>query len=235
MLIHDKKEFTLGLVMAIGFAAVFIYMFTPSFKGNNAFEAADNLFNSISKGSTYYVPELEKKTADWKGKSISLTMDLGKEQMAADAVTLLTAAGMAAQAAGTKVAASGDLSVLATAIIKDVDDMFYNRGDAVKQRYNIEERLAMYTWWNILKKADKDLKSQSLFKESTFLLTVQTKGVEVGYNYYKIDPWKAAENKGILTFSLVFYVIYTLWWGFSIFYLCEGVGLKMKKSAKKEV
>jgi hypothetical protein len=39
-----------------------------------------------------------------------------------------------------------------------------------------------------------------------------------------------------MTFLLVFYVAYTMWWGFAIFYIFEGIGLSMKKAkVKKEV
>jgi hypothetical protein len=40
---------------------------------------------------------------------------------------------------------------------------------------------------------------------------------------------------GIMTGLLVFYVLYTMWWGFAIFYLFEGVGLTMKKAKIKKV
>jgi hypothetical protein len=33
---------------------------------------------------------------------------------------------------------------------------------------------------------------------------------------------------------LVFYLVYTLWWGFAIFYLFDGVGLSMKKARVKQ-
>jgi hypothetical protein len=58
--------------------------------------------------------------------------------------------------------------------------------------------------------------------------------VEVGYNFYGIEPESAASKAGTLTFDLVFYVIYTLWWGFAIFYLSEGMGLQMTKGKKSE-
>jgi hypothetical protein len=39
-----------------------------------------------------------------------------------------------------------------------------------------------------------------------------------------------------MTGLLVFYVIYTMWWGFAIFYMFDGIGLTMKKAkVKKEV
>ncbi len=61
------------------------------------------------------------------------------------------------------------------------------------------------------------------------------KGVEVAYNFAKIVPESASSKMGILGFSLVFYVIYTLWWGLAILFLFEGIGLEMKAGAKKEV
>jgi hypothetical protein len=39
---------------------------------------------------------------------------------------------------------------------------------------------------------------------------------------------------GILSFSLIFYVIYTLWWGIAVLFMFEGIGLEMKKGHKKE-
>jgi hypothetical protein len=82
---------------------------------------------------------------------------------------------------------------------------------------------------------DKDLKKQAKFKEAAFLGDVVKKGVEVGYNFYKIEPESASSKIGILSFSLIFYVVYTLWWGIAILFLFEGVGLQMKAGAKKEV
>jgi len=59
--------------------------------------------------------------------------------------------------------------------------------------------------------------------------------VEVGYNFFKIEPQTARTKAGILTFSLVFYVIYTLWFGIGVLLVFEGFGLEMKKGARKEV
>ncbi|HSO71539.1 MAG TPA: hypothetical protein VLR91_02700, partial [Thermodesulfobacteriota bacterium] len=62
------------------------------------------------------------------------------------------------------------------------------------------------------------------------------KGLEPSYNFYKVESQRVADRFGIMTFLLVFYVFYTLWWGYAIFYLFEGFGLTMKKAkVKKEV
>jgi hypothetical protein len=63
---------------------------------------------------------------------------------------------------------------------------------------------------------------------------VLSKGVEVSYNYYGITPSPVSKNVGVLSFSLVFYLIYTMWWGYAIMYLCDGFGLQMKSHGKRE-
>ena len=62
------------------------------------------------------------------------------------------------------------------------------------------------------------------------------KAIEASYNFYKVDAKKVKDEAGLMTFLLVFYVAYTMWWGFAIFFIFEGIGLSMKKAkVKKEV
>ena len=88
---------------------------------------------------------------------------------------------------------------------------------------------------NVLKEIDKDLTRQKQFKEASFVADVVKKGIEVSYNFANIVPESAGSRMGILSFSLIFYVIYTLWWGLAVMYLFEGVGLQMTAGTKKEV
>ena len=69
-----------------------------------------------------------------------------------------------------------------------------------------------------------------------FLVDVMKKAVETAYNFYGISPERVSDRIGLMTGLLVFYVVYTLWWGFAIFFIFEGIGLTMKKAkVKKEV
>ena len=79
------------------------------------------------------------------------------------------------------------------------------------------------------------MKKQKKFKAAAFLGEAVARGVEVGYNFYGIEPEKASKEAGILSFSLFFYIFYTMWWGYAIYFLFEGMGLEMKSGAKKEV
>ena len=75
---------------------------------------------------------------------------------------------------------------------------------------------------------DKVLKKQKQFQEAKTVDLVVKKAVETSYNYYQVEPQKISDRAFIVFFSLVFYVIYTLWYGFAVMFLFEGWGLKLE-------
>lgn len=234
-MIRNKGAFIKGLLLAVTFFIVLFGMFLPLFDGENALKAADRLFNSISKGSTYYIPDLTKKDQAFMGEKFEALVKLKTPEMAQQASKLLTAAGAQVTADAAQIKVTGDLGKVLDASLKDSEALFHNRDGELQSKYGFPGKQVMFVWWNILKETDKDFKRQTKFKEAAFVDTVVKKGVEVAYNFFQIAPQTASSRMGILTFSLVFYVIYTLWWGIAVLYLFEGVGLEMKAGAKKEM
>ena len=96
-------------------------------------------------------------------------------------------------------------------------------------KYGYNERQVLYNWWKACKEMDKDLKRQKRFEEATVVTLLKKKAVETSYNYYKIEPQKITDRIGVVIFSLVFYVIYTMWYGFAIMYMFEGWGLQLEE------
>lgn len=242
MLIRDKGHFVKGLLLAISFFVVLIVMFMPFFGTNartnqprNAMEAADDLFNSISKGSIHYIPDLLKKVQAVQGVTVDANLKLKSNEMTQNAAKLLTGAGATVAGEGLQLKVQGDLAKILTASLKDSDELFFNRSSELQAKHGFAGREVIFTWWGILKELDKDLTRQAKFKEATFVSEVIKKGVEVAFNFYGIEPQSVVSKAGILAFALVFYVIYTLWWGVAIFFLFEGFGLQMKAGAKKEL
>jgi hypothetical protein len=92
----------------------------------------------------------------------------------------------------------------------------------------MDERLAGYGWWVGLKAIIKDLNRQRLFAEAKQLAELNKKAVECAYNYYGIEPQNIGDQWFIVFFSLAFYVIYTIWYGYSILFMFEGWGLKLE-------
>ena len=72
------------------------------------------------------------------------------------------------------------------------------------------------------------MQRQKKFAEAKMVAQVLKKAVECSYNYYTIEPQKISERLGIVIFSLLFYIAYTLWYGFSILFLFEGWGMKLE-------
>jgi hypothetical protein len=230
-----RDRFLTGAVLAATFVAVLILMFLPLIGGRNAFEVADRLFNSMAKGSSNYFEDLRKAAAERRGSEVQVDVDLKEEKLAATATILLSKAGLTVAADGTKLKVSGDVSQLAMAIIDDSEAVFYNKGAEMTAKYGQPERETLFAWWNVLKEMQKDLQSKKRFQAAAFLREVSEKGVEVAYNFYGIEPKEASRNAGILAGALLFYVVYTLWWGYAILSLFDGVGMEMKAGARKEV
>jgi hypothetical protein len=235
MLVVHQKQFTLGIVLTVTFFGVLFVMFSPLFGGGNAFEAADKLFNSISKGSSYFVDKMRAENRAFEGKTIEVRIAV-KEPWRDKARTLLATAGAEVEALeGGKLRVSADLGRLVALALDDSESLFHNRGEEVANKYGFPEKEALFLWWSAFKEMTKSFKEQEKFAEAAFLEEVMKKAVEVGYNYYGIEPKKASAHMGILSFALIFYVVYTLWWGYAILFLFDGLGLEMKAGAKKEV
>ncbi|KJU85505.1 hypothetical protein MBAV_002301, partial [Candidatus Magnetobacterium bavaricum] len=62
---------------------------------------------------------------------------------------------------------------------------------------------------------------------------VVKKAVEPAYNFYGIQPQKVSDKILLMAGLLVFYVFYTIMWGYAIFFVFEGLGLSMKKAKHK--
>lgn len=235
MLIVHKKPFLTGLFMAFVFVLTMVGMFLPIINGRNVLNAADDLFNSVSKQSSYYIPELrERARKEAAGTAVDFRLTLKDGAYAPQAAKLLGADGAQATAAGNVVSVKGDLGAILAGSLKDADSLFHNRGDAVQQERGIDAKQVMYARWLTLKALTDELKAKRQFDQASATQEVVAKGVEVAYNFYGIVPKAVSSNIGILTFSLVFYLVYTMWWGYAIMWLCDGMGLQMKGHAKRE-
>lgn len=227
-MIAHKKEFYGGAAALVGFIVVLVFIFMPLYAGHNGLDYLDSLYNSISKGSAYYMPKLKEENQNYTGNAVSVTLALKDEQQAQQSALLFQKAGAVVDVSGSSLKASGDLGQILGNSLEDSDAMYFNEGQKVSDKYGYDERRVLYNWWSVLKEMDKDLKHQKKFKEAKAAATVQSKAVETAYNYYKIEPQKISDRYGIVIFSLIFYVVYTLWYGFAIMWMFEGWGMRLE-------
>ncbi|MBW2610247.1 MAG: hypothetical protein JRC68_07865 [Deltaproteobacteria bacterium] len=227
-MIENKKEFYGGSALLVIFFIILIILFCPIIKGHNALEYLDSLYNSISKGSAYYIPKINKESDKFKGNVVSVNLTMADKKQAEQTAGLFKAGGAEVTITGDNLKVSGDLGKILENCLEDADAMYSNDGKKVSEKYGYDERQVLFNWWKSFKGMDKDLKNQKKFKEAKVIALVVKKAVESSYNYYKIEPQKIGDRFGVVLFSLVFYVVYTLWYGFAIMFMFEGWGLKLE-------
>lgn len=249
-----KKHLSLGIVMAISFWVVLFLMFSPIFpktsegQPQNGLQWADEMFNTLAKGSSYFISNVQKNNEKFMGRMFSVAINLSKpedkpgdaEKRAQRASKLFTMnPGAKVEVNGAEMKIEGDLGLVLKAALDDADMMFKNEGDKIKAKYadamaTTDEKQMFRQWNNVLPKLDKVFKKEKMIEESKITSDVTKKAIEAAYNFYKVDAVKVKDKAGLMTFLLVFYVAYTMWWGFAIFYIFEGLGLSMKKAKEKK-
>ena len=227
-MIAHKKEFYGGVLMMVGFIVVLILVFMPLYGGHNGLDYLDNLYNSISKGSAYYIPKVKEEADKFMGTSVSVTLVMAEEERAGQTVPLLMQGDALVNISGTELKVSGDLGKILDNCLADADLMYKNEGEKLYDKYGYEAKRVLLNWWVALHHMESDLKHQKKFKEAKIVSSVVQKAVELGYNYYKVDPQKIGDKIGIVLFSLIFYVAYTMWYGFAIMFMFEGWGLRLE-------
>lgn len=251
-----KKHLGLGIVLAISFFVVLILMFSPIFpktaagEPQNGLQWADEMFNQLAKGSSYFIPKVAKSNEEFMGKMFSVSIKMGKpedkpgdgEKRAERASKLfIVNEGAKVEVKGAELKIEGDLGKVLSAALRDSETFYRNEGEKIKAMYGTamkteDEKQMFRQWWNVLDKINKQFVKEKKAAEAKIVSDVMKKAVEAAYNFYKVDAVKVKEKAGLMVFLLVFYVAYTMWWGFSIFYIFEGIGLSMKKAkVKKEV
>jgi len=236
MLIRNQKTLNLGGLLGLTFIGILIVIFSPVFGGKNGLEYSDDLFNKLAKGSSYFIPEIAKSVRGFDGKNISVAVKMDKPEVAQKAARMLLVGGAQVGVNDTELKITGDFGKLLGNVLNDSDAMYKNDGAKISSLYGADELDVMSVWWNVLNKTARELQKEKKVEEANIAIEVMRKGIEPAYNFYKIDAQSVADKAGILISLLVFYVVYTMWWGYSIFYLFDGLGLTMKKAkVKKEV
>ncbi|OPX19234.1 MAG: hypothetical protein BZ151_10345 [Desulfobacca sp. 4484_104] len=231
---NSKKLFK-GILLLITFVATLILIFLPIYgDGQNGLEYTDNFFNSLAKGSSNYMPQMRKLAQEYVGTPVAVELAVGSDYQAQKTALLYTAAGAQVEVSGPVLKINGDLGNILLQSVNDAEAMFNNQGEQLRDRYQYHPKEALKHWWGSLKNMKGALTKQKKFKQAKVVTQIMSRALEPAYNFYGIAPASVSANVGLLTFMLVFYVVYTLWYGYGIFEMFEGLGLSMEKSAVKE-
>lgn len=227
-MIANKKTFGTGVALIVAFTVVLVAMFMPLFGGQNGLQYMDSLYNSISKGSANYIHKATTAAEKFNGQQIDVNLSFKTAEQADQVAKQLNAGGAMINISGETLKVTGDLGKLLTNCLADAKLMYENNGDAIQSKYGFEPRRVMYNWWQACTLLEEALNKQEQFKPANAVHTALTKAIEPAYNYFGIQAQNIKDRLGVVIFSLVFYVIYTLWYGFGIMYLFEGWGLRLE-------
>ena len=114
-----KKELGIGIFLMATFIAVLIGIFMPLFEGGNALDYLDNLYNSISKGSAYYIPKVEHQVEDHGSEVVTLNLKMADPGAARAAEPLFLSAGATTAIEGDNLMVNGDLQTIFLACLED--------------------------------------------------------------------------------------------------------------------
>ncbi|MFZ0931121.1 MAG: hypothetical protein WAN11_21120 [Syntrophobacteraceae bacterium] len=235
MLIRHQKAMNIGLLLGVTFLGVLALIFSPVFgQGRNGLEYSDALFNKLAKGSSYFVPKLAAGLKEVEKEELAVSVEMENAEQAARAAKIFARAAPATTSQGVQLNIRGNLAKLLGAVLEDCNSMYFNKGEEVGEKYGMDGKEVMATWWGALNRVVKELQKSRNTAVSNVILEVMKKGIEPAYNFYKIEPQSIGEKAFTATALLLFYVLYTLWWGFAIFYLFDGIGLSMKKARVKQ-
>jgi len=228
-MIHDSRQFGIGVALMAVFLAALVLIFRPMFaNGQNTLDYLDGVFNSTSKASAYYIPAAREKAAKLSGSPLAATITAKSPEQALRAEKLFRAAGAEVAIEGRKLAVSGDLGRILGEALADADAMFKNDGARVSGKYGSDERRVLHAWHGALGEIVRELNRQGRFGESAVVRDALTKGLEPAYNYYGVTAVAMKDMIWIALAALIGYVLYTVWYGYAILYLFEGWGLNLE-------
>lgn len=241
MLVRQKKPFYIGLSMLILFCIMFYFLLAPILTGENGqrltgLQYADEVFNELSKGSSWFIPNCQQTSREMLGKMVKLDIKVNSDKNIDVIGHLLAHAGAEnIKIKQNAITFSGNLGEILEQANSDSSLLYNNDGNALKAKYGIEPLLVATSWHALLEPCIKALQKQKLNAEARAVETVIRRGVEPGNNFYGITAKKVSDNIPLLTVFLLFYVLYTIWYGFSIYEIFAGLGLMSAKAEEEEL
>jgi len=79
-MVTNKKALSMGMILLVSFAGVFFLIMMPIFgDGKTGLDYSDDLFNKLSKGSSYFIPSVKEQIKEFDGKQAKLAVKLKSE------------------------------------------------------------------------------------------------------------------------------------------------------------
>ena len=153
-----------GIFMVVSFFALLGIIFSPVFPGKmNGLDYMDNLFNMISKGSSYFIPQSLVESEKFADKALETKIKLANEKEAAEIAKLFAASGAQVDVAGVELNIKGNVGQIMKTALEDADMLFNNNGKPLVDKYGYDEKRVIFNWWTACSKISKYLTAEKRF------------------------------------------------------------------------
>jgi uncharacterized membrane protein YfcA len=233
-IIRDRRKFGMGVAGLATFFVLLVAMLLPVVTGRSALVWADTFFNQLAKHSAYAIPEGRAQAREFAGSPVDLGIRPRDFADAGRLALLVRSAGIEAKALPDgRVRVTGDLGKLSDTALADAEAVFGNETEALAARYRMRPEEVIYGWWVIFDGLTRRYVQEARGAEAEFTRFVSSRVLEPAYNFRGIEAKAIQGNAMSLAGLLAFYVLYTLWYGFSIMMLFEGLGIGVDEKAEK--
>ena len=140
----NTTKLGIGITLLVSFIIVLVIFFMPVFEGKNGLDYLDNLYNSISKGSAYYIPKVEHLVEDHGSEVVTLNLKMADAAVARAVEPLFAKTGVTTSVEANNLMVNGDLKTIFSACLVDADAAYHNRGEELEQKYGTSARATQY-------------------------------------------------------------------------------------------
>jgi uncharacterized protein len=225
-LVRRPRAFRLGIGLLVSFYTTVVAMSLPlSPSGQTALAWADGLFNSVSKGSAWFVPEEAQAIRSVAGERIDVTLQAPDAEEVALWARLYGRTGATVQTAGAELRVTGDLDAVLLGASSDAELAYANAGGGLRDRHGADPRAVTHAWWSSLKLVDRALDEQGHYQASAVVKSFERRVLEPAHNYYGTERKDLAANAGPVAGVLMLYLVFAVWYGGAIYALGEAFGI----------
>lgn len=242
MIIVHKKKFYQGLVLLLSFAVLVWTMMLPLFHDSegrklDGLQYADTIFNELSKGSSWFIPEVLASLKAAAPETVSLKIRLPDMALARIAAQELETAGVRRIAIDDGIVSfTGNLKSVLQAATEDSAALYNSNDEEIQRRYgNLAPLEVSRAWWHLLSPAIQELQKADDVQSAKLVEMVVRRAIEPGNNFYGLPAARVSENIGLVCALLAFYVLYAIWYGFAIYHLFDGFALLGETEAIENV
>ncbi len=225
-LVVDRGKFGLGLAGLAVFTLLLVAGVLPRRDGTALLAQADRFFNQLAKGSIDYLPEARQMTESLGNPAIDLGVRPRDLVDAEELRRVVASSGcQATTTADGRTRVVGTMNQLAQAALDDAERMAANDFAGLEQRHQMPAVDVIYCWWTVFDGLTRRYVQENEPREANFTKFVAAKVLEPAFNFRGVEARSIRGEVGPLAGLLGFYLLYTVWYGFAILLVFEGLGI----------